>query len=465
MEDAPLQTDEISTTHTPKATGTLVLIAILTVIVFASQHFLPEPAVESDDENRRFGDTATQLELMAQGKFLVAMVAAEADQETDNKIQESIAALAPEPMDGAAARALAALHFFANPLDSESALSQLDKADDLLPEEERIHTLVRREITSPGNLTEKEQQILRHQMHWFAGPLLLASEPDDNPQRIKLVQQVGVLLLFVSIAGFALAAGFFIGLVLLILAFTRHQRGENPFRFEPSSGTKVHLRVFLTYLSIMALPVIFYLTGSVPEALPPATFILSISTALAVAIAFLPGTFRERLRSLGLHRGRGVVRELCCGIVGYCCVLPIAAVGVGCTVILWQLMELLPAEAEQSSTAGHPIGEMFFNAPLEFRIGLLLLAAVVAPLIEETMFRGALHRGLRRYLAFAPSMMIGGLIFAAVHPQGFVAIPVLTALAIGFALIREWRDSLIAPMVAHGVHNGLLVSALWIATL
>jgi membrane protease YdiL (CAAX protease family) len=45
------------------------------------------------------------------------------------------------------------------------------------------------------------------------------------------------------------------------------------------------------------------------------------------------------------------------------------------------------------------------------------------------------------------------LIFAAIHPQGLLFIPVLGALACGFSLAREWRGSLIPCIVAHGVNN------------
>jgi membrane protease YdiL (CAAX protease family) len=49
------------------------------------------------------------------------------------------------------------------------------------------------------------------------------------------------------------------------------------------------------------------------------------------------------------------------------------------------------------------------------------------------------------------------LIFAAIHPQGWVAIPALMSLSCGFTLVREWRGTLLPGMVAHGLHNGLLL--------
>ena len=127
--------------------------------------------------------------------------------------------------------------------------------------------------------------------------------------------------------------------------------------------------------------------------------------------------------------------------------------------------EFLPTTDGAETVTGHPIGEMFFDASVTARVLLLVLAAVGAPLIEETMFRGVLHRGLRHSFSLPVAGLIAAICFAAVHPQDIVALPVLAALAFGFMLIREWRDSLIASMVAHGLHNGTLMLGLWIGTM
>jgi membrane protease YdiL (CAAX protease family) len=47
-------------------------------------------------------------------------------------------------------------------------------------------------------------------------------------------------------------------------------------------------------------------------------------------------------------------------------------------------------------------------------------------------------------------------VFAVVHPQGLIAVPVLMGLALGFTLAREWRGSLVPGMVAHSLNNGLV---------
>jgi membrane protease YdiL (CAAX protease family) len=91
------------------------------------------------------------------------------------------------------------------------------------------------------------------------------------------------------------------------------------------------------------------------------------------------------------------------------------------------------------------------------------LAAVVAPLVEETMFRGVLYRHLREAScrwgtawSIVFSGTVASFIFAVLHPQGLLAVPVLMALAYGFTIAREWRGTLVPCMVGHGLSNGLV---------
>jgi membrane protease YdiL (CAAX protease family) len=78
------------------------------------------------------------------------------------------------------------------------------------------------------------------------------------------------------------------------------------------------------------------------------------------------------------------------------------------------------------------------------------------------MFRGVLYRHLRdstRPLRPWQSVLVSALLvsflFAVIHPQGFLGVPPLMALALAFTLMREWRGTLLPPMIAHGVNNGV----------
>ena len=109
----------------------------------------------------------------------------------------------------------------------------------------------------------------------------------------------------------------------------------------------------------------------------------------------------------------------------------------------------------------HPVLEELASPGWPTLVLLFFLLSVVAPIVEETMFRGVLYRQLREVFGIP---VIGGLttavivsvIFAAIHPQGPFFVPVLSALALGFCLAREWRGSLIPCMVAHGLNNFLV---------
>ena len=103
-------------------------------------------------------------------------------------------------------------------------------------------------------------------------------------------------------------------------------------------------------------------------------------------------------------------------------------------------------------------------------IQVVFLASVVAPIMEETMFRGVLYRHMReatgrvgRWWSVILSALVVSFVFAALHPQGVLAIPLLMALAFGFTAAREWRGSLIPSMTVHALHNGVLMVMLILA--
>jgi CAAX protease family protein len=81
---------------------------------------------------------------------------------------------------------------------------------------------------------------------------------------------------------------------------------------------------------------------------------------------------------------------------------------------------------------------------------------VLAPLGEETLFRGFLYGGFRRWLAMWPAAIASGALFGLGHLQGlsfFVLVPPLWVVGIGLAVVYQKRQSLLASMAAHGTFN------------
>lgn len=79
-------------------------------------------------------------------------------------------------------------------------------------------------------------------------------------------------------------------------------------------------------------------------------------------------------------------------------------------------------------------------------------ASVVAPVVEETFFRGVLYSGFRTRMRVWPSVLVTSAIFAVIHPLPGGFLPIF-ALACVLALLRE-RSGLLLPGIAcHCVYN------------
>jgi membrane protease YdiL (CAAX protease family) len=153
--------------------------------------------------------------------------------------------------------------------------------------------------------------------------------------------------------------------------------------------------------------------------------------------------------------------------------LPIVAIGVLMTYglfLLDQMFQPPPPLFDPETGPAHPIVEQVINAGWTFRIQVLILAGIAAPIVEETMFRGVIYRHLRdgtrtlgAILSFGISAALNSFVFAIIHPQGWVAIPALMSLAIAFTIIREWRGTLIPAMIMHGIQNTLVFTLMLVA--
>lgn len=166
---------------------------------------------------------------------------------------------------------------------------------------------------------------------------------------------------------------------------------------------------------------------------------------------------RTMLDGIGLRRFGGM--DLVWGVVTWSMGIVLLAVGIGIAFLLSALL------GDGGMRASHPVQQMVQDSG---GLGLFLtysLACVSAPLFEEIFFRGAMYRNLRIGLgrwgslgSAAMSMLVSSVIFAAIHPQGLVFIPVLGGLAISFCVMREWRGSINASIVAHAINNGVVLT-------
>jgi membrane protease YdiL (CAAX protease family) len=88
------------------------------------------------------------------------------------------------------------------------------------------------------------------------------------------------------------------------------------------------------------------------------------------------------------------------------------------------------------------------------KIGFGFIAILLAPAVEEMLFRGILYPSLKQAGYPRLAWWVTSLFFASIHCNAMTFVP-LTLLAILLTWLYEQADNLLAPMVAHGLFNGV----------
>ena len=119
--------------------------------------------------------------------------------------------------------------------------------------------------------------------------------------------------------------------------------------------------------------------------------------------------------------------------------------------VYWAIVGQSSVVAGHSAPAPAAAMTVLASSPL----ALLIVGVVAAPVLEELLFRGMLHRTLRTRWALAPSVLLSSVVFVADHTMAG-AIPVLISSAC-ITLALERSRSIYSAMLAHALYNGALV--------
>ncbi|MEN9669012.1 MAG: hypothetical protein RLZZ386_919 [Planctomycetota bacterium] len=314
-------------------------------------------------------------------------------------------------------------------------------------------------------ISAEDAKFLKANLDWYGELMISTVSPDPafegalEKSQLLLMASLFTFGFIVLIAGL----GGFVWLVIVGVRWTANTLA-NPLR-QPTILQESLPWIFAGwFIAVILIAVAVALFGSREERLSG-----GLALAMQIGAMFLPlialalpmrsGKSWNQIRlDIGLHCGAGFFREFFYGVTVYGTAIPIVIVG---AVFALLLSLIFPQELAQAS---HPIQKALAEGDTSQRVLLLFIAAVAAPIVEEIIFRGVLFVHLRdlsrrwgRFLSFLFSAMGSSLIFAAIHPQGIIFIPILGALAVAFCLAREMRGSLISCMVAHGINNGLVV--------
>lgn len=93
------------------------------------------------------------------------------------------------------------------------------------------------------------------------------------------------------------------------------------------------------------------------------------------------------------------------------------------------------------------------------KLYLALLALVIAPVVEEILFRGVLLPAFTRAAGVKPAIVAVSLLFAMVHGHWPSFVP-LFMLSVALCLAYIYRGSLVVSMAMHACFNGLTVAVI-----
>jgi len=185
-----------------------------------------------------------------------------------------------------------------------------------------------------------------------------------------------------------------------------------------------------------------------PDDVVPSLVVQGASASLAVAaVVWLasraPGFRRSQLGAQPL----GGTRIVALGIASWFAFLPAFALANLANGAAHQLLGLpmeIQTPVEGLAHEGNPAV-----------VGLLVLLIVgVIPVVEEVTFRGIVHGAVRKHLGRGMAIAASSVVFAALHGRS----PFLPILAIGILLawVYERTGSILAPVAAHILHNGVV---------
>ncbi len=424
----------------------VVILLCVAALVFRPKWLLHRPGRLEDVPLPSIADTpSTQLQMVSRLALGTKVLAPDAKEGESfvGKIDEQ----AKNPIDQF--RAITIIDELSGDQAALERLDEFEKRNKVVRLRDDVDALRLLYAKGLDKLSEHQKELLVERHQWFGKVAVSHGLPATDPRRQAAMAPAGMALMIGGVAFIAGAGLLVTGIVLTIVAIVLAAQGR--IRLTYQRATIAQSGPFVEAFAL-------YLAGMLGFSLLLARFVATnglwveflLFALLPLTLVYLRGRgigWGEMMHGLGWHRGRGFFREVMAGVIGYTAGLPLLALGFVITAILMKVT---------GNSATHPIVNQPINGPVDV-VQLMLLACVMAPVIEETMFRGALFGHLRARLPWWVSAPIVSLVFAAIHPQGWVAIPLLGSIAMVLAGLREWRGSIIASMTGHALNNGVAV--------
>lgn len=134
----------------------------------------------------------------------------------------------------------------------------------------------------------------------------------------------------------------------------------------------------------------------------------------------------------------------------------VVGLGIATAFSIYLILNILYfAFAKYGTYAGNIIEEIKgFEKPLDY-IVYMLMAVIIGPIIEESLYRGIMYAPFRKKYGPTKAIFINALLFSVGH-YGVSIVPCLFA-GILFSLLYEKTESIISSIVAHSINNLLAI--------
>jgi membrane protease YdiL (CAAX protease family) len=312
---------------------------------------------------------------------------------------------------------------------------------------------------------------------WFAD-ILAAAGDAKAPVRVRAEEQGALFLGGFMLLGCFILLALLTGLVLLIIGIVLLAQGRLKRHFarppplgqeEPHWAEHIWLETMCVFaggfLALKLVMAILDRCGVSHSVLLVSSLAGNWLLAAAIFWPIIRGldwrTWRQRLGWRTNRPGAaGVLREIGCGILGYLSTLPILIFVAFVLFFVVAIYEAMTGHKPTSPRQLTKVEELVGSGSVWLTVVVFMLAVIWAPIVEESIFRGALFRHLRRRWSVLGSALLSAAAFAAMHPYILLQMVLIGVLGLTFALMREWRGSLIPSATAHFIQNSFALSVM-----
>ena len=233
-------------------------------------------------------------------------------------------------------------------------------------------------------------------------------------------------------------------------------------------GIFVCAMIIFIYMAQIAASLLFFEAPAVAEGLPELTPWLAVLAVLSLQLPmlavfygarrFYPGLYASRLNNTKLSIFTSFKKALRLFLM----LLP----GVWIAALLWaKVLSGFEEFGLIEDLEQQDLVTLFQGGGDPIAIGLLVIAAVIlAPIVEELIFRGCLYRFLKSQTTLLPAQITSGIFFSMIHWNLLSFLP-LVLVGIFLARIYEKTGSILVAIWFHAFFNAFSLSMLFITNL